>query len=542
MNRRTLAALVLSVLVVLAGCASTSIGGNQTAAGTSDLAASQTPLDSTATTPATSTSTETTLTPPETTTTATKTATSTDTPTSTTRTPAEASTTTTTTQSNSASEETLEIHYINVGQGDSTLVIAPSGETMLIDTGDYTDDGEIVLDYLRRHDIDRIDYLVTTHADADHIGGHAAVIEYYETQANGIGAVYDPGLASASQTYDEYLDAVEKYNVPLYETRAGDPIPFEGVTVEVLAPPEPYLDSEQRNENSIVLQLSFGRTSFMLPGDVEEDGEEYLVSNYGTGLRSTVLKVAHHGSAGSSTAPFLDAVQPRVAVISSAYDSQYGHPAEEALKRLADRDIAAYWTAVHGNIVMTSDGETITIATQQAAPTDPLSLRDEQSVEPGSDAPVERRATITVGGEATQTPAPTATPTATETETTPTSTPSPTPTETPAAASLTVTEIHADAAGDEYDNLNDEYIVFENTGSSDLDLSGWTVADETNHEYTVPSGVVLGAGETITLHTGEGTDTDADLYWGSGSPIWNNGGDTIIVTNDEGERVIEEAY
>ncbi len=532
MNHRTLATVLLGVLVVLAGCTGTSPGDNQTAA----------------TTPAAATPTET-PTSAEPTTTTTNTATPPNTSTNTMGTSAEATTTTetgttaTVTQPSSASEGTLEIHYINVGQGDSTLVIAPSGQTMLIDSGDYTDDGEIVLDYLRQHDIDRIDYLITTHADADHIGGHAAIIEYYETQANGIGAIYDPGLASSSQTYAEYLDAVEKYNVPLYETHTGDSIPFEGVTVEVLSPPDGYLDNADRNENSIVLQLTFGQTTFLLPGDVEEDSEDYLVSEYGRGLRSTVLKAAHHGSAGSSTGPFLNAVQPRVAIISSAYDSQYGHPAEETLQRLAERNIATYWTAIHGNIVMTSDGETITIATQQAATTDPLELRSEEPVEPGSNAPVEQRATITVGEEPTQTPSTTATPTptATDTETTATATASPTPTGTP-AGSLAVTEVHADADGDEYDNLNDEYIVFENTGSEDLDLSGWTVADEAGHAYTIPSGVVLSAGETITLHTGEGIDTESDLYWGSGSPIWNNGGDTIIVTNDESERVLEEEY
>ena len=536
MNHRALAALLLSVLVVLAGCAGTSPGGNQTAATTgTDRTPTQTPLDRTADTPAPSSSSET------------------NTPTDTTETPSGTNTTTTTTTQPNPSphEGTLEIHYINVGQGDATLIVGPTNQTMLIDTGDYRDDGEIVLNYLRRHDIDRIDYLVTTHADADHIGGHEAVINYYEAQANGIGAVYDSGIASSSQTYQEYLDAVEKHDVPLYETRAGDPIPFEGVQTEVLAPPDPYLDSEQRNENSIVLRFSLGQTSFMLPGDVEEDGESYLVSEHGTGLRSTVLKAAHHGSAGSNTGPFLDAVQPRVAVISSAYDSQYGHPAEEALRRLTERDIDAYWTATHGNIVMTSDGESITIATQRAATTDPRSLRDAQPVEPGSDAPVEQRETITVDGEPTPTQTPTAMSTATtstETESTPPPTPTPTPTVTDGGTpgtptgSLAVAEIHADASGDEYENLNDEYVVFENTGSESLDLSGWTIADEAGHEYAVPSGVVLGPDETITLHTGEGTDTDADLYWSAGAPVWNNGGDTIIVTNNEGERVIEEAY
>jgi competence protein ComEC len=504
MNRQTqtLAAVLLGVLVVLTGCTGISSSENQSPAPTTE----------------TKTETETDTIPTQTD----DTGPSTDT----TQPPSEANPPTSIAQSNSSpSEGTFEIHYINVGQGDSILVIGPTNEVMLIDTGDYTDDGEIVLDYLQRHDIERIDYLVTTHSDADHIGGHEAVITYYETQANGIGAVYIPGIASPSQTYDEFLDAVEQYNVSLYVTHTGDPIPFEGVQTEVLAPPKPYLDSEHRNENSIVLQLMFGQTSFLLPGDIEEDGEHYLVSTYGDSLHSSVLKAAHHGSATSSSGPFLNAVQPHVVVISSAYDSQYGHPAEQTLQRLAERDIDTYWTAVHGTIVMRSNGETITIATQQSATTDPLSLREEEPVAPGSDMPVEQRATITID---TDSPPP---------ETDPTPTDDGTPT-----ASLAVVQIHADAAGDEYDNLTDEYIVLKNTGSHAIDLSGWSVTDEAGHEYTVPSGVVLGAGETITLHTGTGTDTDEHLYWNADAPVWNNAGDTITVRSDESELIIEEEY
>lgn len=107
---------------------------------------------------------------------------------------------------------------------------------------------------------------MTTHPDADHIGGNAAVIKYYETKANGIGAVYDPGISSSSQTYEDYLDAVEKYDITLYETHAGDSIPFDGVQTQVLSPPENYIEGEDPNQNSIVLRLGFGHTSFVLPG------------------------------------------------------------------------------------------------------------------------------------------------------------------------------------------------------------------------------------------------------------------------------------
>jgi competence protein ComEC len=423
-------------------------------------------------------------------------------------------------------EGTLEVHFINVGQSVSTLVVSPEGETMLIDTGDFNNDGEYVLQYLQRHGIDRIDHMVVSHNDADHIGGNAAIIEYYETEANGVGAIYDPGVAASTQTYNEYLDAVEQYNVTLYETREGDSIAFEGADVQVLGPPDPYLENEARNENSIALKLQFGQTSFLFPGDAEDDQEAYLVDNYGGTLQSTVLKAGHHGSASSSSGEFLDAVSPQAVIISSAFDSRYGHPNEEVLQRLADRSLTTYWTATHGDIVLVSDGDTVSVQTQQSAPTDPLSLRDGDPIEPGADAPVEQRATIE--GEAITTPV------ATDGGTT--------TTVASGDASLAVEDINADAAGDDRENLNDEYVVLSNTGSESLDLSGWTVRDEAGQEYTFPDGFTLDPGARVTLHTGSGADTATDLYWGSGTPIWNNAGDTVIITNPQGEDILRETY
>lgn len=437
-----------------------------------------------------------------------------------TTTPADTPTTTA-----SGLDGSFRVHFINVGQSDAILVEAPN-RTLLMDTGDFTDDGEIVLKYLQQHDIERLDYLVSSHADADHIGGHAAVIEYFETQANGIGAIYDPGIAASTQTYERYLDAVEQYNVTLYRTEAGDSIPFDEASVDVLGPPRPYLANEDRNENSVVLKLRYGETSVLLPGDAEQMQEADPVERYGSALESTVLRAAHHGSKSSSTDAFLDAVDPEAVVITSAYESQYGHPNEVVLERFAERDLPTYWTATHGTTVLTSNGTAITIATQATAPTNPLSLRDGSPIEPGTTGAVQPRATIT-GGQVTQP----VTDGGTTTEPTSNTT-----------ESLTVEEIHADAAGDDRDNLTDEYVVFSNTGDAVIDLSGWTVRDEAGKTYTFPDGVDVAPGESLTLHTGSGTDTESDLYWGMGSPVWNNAGDTVIVTNSEGTEILRESY
>ncbi len=110
------------------------------------------------------------------------------------------------------------------------------------------------------------------------------------------------------------------------------------------------------------------------------------------------------------------------------------------------------------------------------------------------------------------------------------------------ANGLSITEIHADAEGDDRDNLNDEYIVFKNTGTAQIDLSGWTVSDAASHTYTFPNGASLAADESVTLHTGSGEDTQTERYWGSSSAIWNNGGDTVTVTDDTGTLVTSKSY
>ncbi|MEF8801354.1 MAG: lamin tail domain-containing protein [Halolamina sp.] len=107
---------------------------------------------------------------------------------------------------------------------------------------------------------------------------------------------------------------------------------------------------------------------------------------------------------------------------------------------------------------------------------------------------------------------------------------------------LRVSEIHADAEGDDRENRNDEYVVLKNIGDEELELSGWTVSDEADHTYTVPDGTSLAPGETLTLHTGSGTDGDGHLYWGAGSPVWNNAGDTVTVRTASGEIAAERSY
>ncbi|QSG09579.1 Metal-dependent hydrolase of the beta-lactamase superfamily II [Halapricum desulfuricans] len=441
------------------------------------------------------------------------------------------STETPTSEPSPSANGTLSVYTLNVGQGASLLVIGPTGETLLIDSGDWRDEGEVALATLDRLGINRIDYLVTSHPDADHIGGHAEIIDALETNGDGIGAIYDPGITSTSQTYQDYLNAVERHNVTLYQAYAGDEIPMVGADVEILGPPAEPLAGGDRNENSLVVHIAHGNTSVLIPGDAESEGEAYLTDTYGEQLNATVLVPGHHGSASSSSEAFLEEVDPRIAAITSAYDSQYGHPHEETLQRLANIGVRTYWTGTHGTIRMVSNGTHLHVATEADAPTEPLQLRSASGTSEGpytsltdrfvlAVSSIDGSTIVTDGGE-----------------TEPTTTASPT-----TDTGLTVTQIHADAAGDDRENLNDEYVVFTNSGDSTLDLAGWTIADAAGHTYTVPAGVSLDPGAELVLRTGSGTDTATELYWGSGSPIWNNNGDTVIVRNSTGSIVIEEDY
>ncbi|GAB6879101.1 hypothetical protein JCM17823_13750 [Halorubrum gandharaense] len=289
----------------------------------------------------------------------------------------------------------LEVHHINVGQADSFLILGPTGETMLVDTGDWRDDGSTVIDSLEQEGVDHIDYLVSTHGHADHIGGHADVIEHYEEEKDGIGAAYDNGVPHTSQTYEDYIDAVEEYDVTLYETREGDEVPFEEVDVTVLNPAEDT-DADDLHDDSITMHLEFGATSYLFTGDAETDAEARMIDEHAADLDADVYHAGHHGSDTSSTAAFLDAVDPELTVIQAGYDNQYGHPHDEPLDRFAERGIDAYWTGTHGTTITTLDGEEVHVETQHDAPSDPDALLDgdEATADPLDDT--EHRATYTI--------------------------------------------------------------------------------------------------------------------------------------------------
>ncbi|MES3517357.1 MAG: MBL fold metallo-hydrolase [Natronomonas sp.] len=283
--------------------------------------------------------------------------------------------------STTAPEGELEIHHIDVGQADATLLYLPSGETVLIDSGDWRDDGETVIEYLEARGIERIDHLIATHGHADHIGGHEAVIDHFETEGDGIGAAYDSGVPHTSQTYERYLDAIDRHDVEFFTVEEGDTLPLEDADTAAafLNPPEGDSGGDL-HYNSVTLVVQFGETRYLTTGDAEIEAEERMVAEWATELDADIYQAGHHGSSTSSSATFLEAVDPQIAVISSARDSQYGHPHDEVLERFAAHEptVETYWTGVHGDTLIVTDGQEVAVEPSVSASNDPMDLLAEK--------------------------------------------------------------------------------------------------------------------------------------------------------------------
>jgi competence protein ComEC len=266
-------------------------------------------------------------------------------------------------------DDTLEVHFIDVGHADSTLLIGPAGNTLLIDAG-RDPNATAVRRYLDRQGIEEIDILFSTHSHRTSIGGQAAVIRALETDGQGINAIAQSGLTAQSPAYDRYLRAVIDANLQFdfYESRAGAGFPFGDINETVLGPPTPYLADGDPDENSLVMRFEYGNTSILLPGDIGPVAQRRLVDNHSASVNATALKVSRRGAANGSGPAFIDAVSPEVAVVSAA-NTTARRPDSATFRRLAAAGARTYWTATHGTVVLESDGEEISVRTEHTATT-----------------------------------------------------------------------------------------------------------------------------------------------------------------------------
>jgi len=239
----------------------------------------------------------------------------------------------------------LQVHFIDVGQGDAILILAPDGKVALIDGGDS---GSGVLQYLRAKGVQRLDLMVATHPHADHIGGLVDVL-----QALPVDEVVTNGQPHTTRTYERFLDAIAATGAVYTEVKRGDTLQLGVLTFDVIHPRGPT--GQNLNDQSIVLRLVHSNVAFLFTGDAERDAETSILSS-SQNIQAHVLKIGHHGSQSASSHAFLAAVQPQVSVYSCGAGNSYGHPHSETLAALTGVGSIIYGTDVNGTVVVTSDG------------------------------------------------------------------------------------------------------------------------------------------------------------------------------------------
>ena len=240
-----------------------------------------------------------------------------------------------------------EFHFIDVGQGDATMIITEEN-VVLIDTGTQ-DHADSLLTYVKSY-TDTIDYMILTHPHEDHIGGADEIIESILVKN-----IIMSDADSNTYTFTKLLDAIERENINLIEGVAGDSYTAGEIEFTILSPLTEFRDY---NDYSLVTKVEFGNTSAIITGDVETHSERDMLEKYSfTTLKADIFQVGHHGSYTSNSTDFIKTIDPDYAVISCGIDNEYGHPHRETLEKLKKYDITYYRTDEVGSIVFFSDGK-----------------------------------------------------------------------------------------------------------------------------------------------------------------------------------------
>lgn len=244
----------------------------------------------------------------------------------------------------------LEIHYLDVGQGDCTLILC-DGHAMLIDAGD-NDRGTAVQSYLESQGVTTLDYVIGTHPDADHIGGLDVVLYKFDCQM-----VMMPDFEKDTRTYDDVVQTMKQKRYKNTLPEVGTVYELGSAVFTIVAPNGEYGDNA--NDYSVGILLQHGKNRFLFTGDAEEASEADMLEN-GIDLEADVFKASHHGSRTANTEEFLQTVDPDYVVISCGQDNSYGHPHAEVMDRLRAMGISVFRTDEQGTIVAYSDGTEIT--------------------------------------------------------------------------------------------------------------------------------------------------------------------------------------
>ncbi|MBR3277005.1 MAG: MBL fold metallo-hydrolase [Eubacterium sp.] len=288
-------------------------------------------------------------------------------------------------------KSSFEIYYLNIGEGDAAVVFC-DGYAMMIDGGPAKK-SDYIYSFLKDHGVERLDYVIASHPDADHIGGLSGALHYAQA-----GIVFCTDKKNDSEPFESLQKCLSEQKNRIIIPQAGDSFSLGSAKVTVLLPErgEKYSDN-----TSLVVKIEYGETSFLFTGDAEKEDEEELLKRYfeKTGdnkkndneednpaggehrlqtetesiLKCTVLKAAHHGSSSSTTDAFLQSVKPEYAVISVGGDNTYGHPAQPVLDRLKKAGVILYRTDIQGTVHCVSDGKKVSFDVEKNASEDTYS-------------------------------------------------------------------------------------------------------------------------------------------------------------------------
>ena len=246
-------------------------------------------------------------------------------------------------------EETLQVHFLDVGQGLS--IVAQLGDEVLIYDGGDRETSSFVVSYVEDLGITEIDYMISSHYDADHVAGLIGCLNAFDVK-NVIGSDYE----HTSKLYTSFIDAVKEEGLKMQYPEVGTTYAFGDAVITILAPKEIGKDS---NANSVAIKLSYGESDFIFTGDADYGSEREMVAS-GIDLDCEVLSLSHHGSSTGNSSLFLEKTTPEVAVISCAKGNNYGHPHVEVVELLEVMEIDVFRSDVQGTVIAVTDGKHIT--------------------------------------------------------------------------------------------------------------------------------------------------------------------------------------
>ena len=253
-------------------------------------------------------------------------------------------------------QDIVSIYFLDVGQGDASIIITPEDRVVMIDSGP---DESLILRYLQNLGISHIDLLVATHAHADHITGMDKIIAKYKPKA-----FIDPGIPHTTATYQRMITAVDKYNINYYEGISRK-INLGSLSLTILPPAIPLIKGSELNNNSVVVRLDYKDFSCLFTGDIEKEREGQLLTESRSNFNVDILKIAHHGSSSSSSPLFIKSVGPKIAVICCGQGNKYGHPHQETISLLQSLGIEICRTDLNGTILVKTDGIDYQIFTEK---------------------------------------------------------------------------------------------------------------------------------------------------------------------------------